>query len=223
MNMQVIGHVYTCYGEKFGVPRQPGIVPQAWGELVFESEYRNADALRGLEGFSHIWVIFLFHQSVRSNWKPTVRPPRLGGNERVGVFASRSPFRPNSIGLSVIKLEEIDLNHSDGPVLRLSGVDLVDQTPVLDIKPYISYADAIPDALGGYVNGVPGCLKVKWLEGSCKSLSDDLKELITATLATDPRPAYQDEDKQYGCLISGYNVRWEVIGNCVLIHSCTRA
>ena len=220
MDMKVIGHVKTCYGEKFGVPRQPGIVPQAQGKLIFEAEFRNADTLRGLDGFSHIWLIFLFHQSIKGSWKPTVRPPRLGGNERVGVFASRSPFRPNPIGLSVVKLDSIDLDHPEGPLVRLSGVDLVDGTPVLDIKPYISYADAIPDTLSGYVNGVPESLEVKWLDGSLRGVNDALKELITATLATDPRPAYQNEQREYGCLIGGYNVRWEVVGDCVLVHSC---
>lgn len=220
MNVELIGHVRTCYGEKFGVPRQPGLVEEAWGELVFEPEFRNADAVRGLEGFSHVWVVFVFHQAVRSDWKPTVRPPRLGGNERVGVFATRSPFRPNPIGLSVVKLEGIDFDHPDGPVLKLRGVDLVDGTPVLDIKPYIPYADSLPDAVGGFVSGAPEKLSVKWQAPEMPD--EETKNLIKATLAADPRPAYQrgEKNRDYGCLISGYNVRWTVEDNCATIICC---
>ena len=225
MEMKVIGHVHSCYGEKFGVPRQPGIVEQAWGELVFEPEFQKREALRELEGFSHLWLIFLFHQSVKNEWKSTVRPPRLGGNERIGVFASRSPFRPNPIGLSAVKLDEVDLNDGRGPVLRLRGVDLVDGTPILDIKPYIPYADAIPDAAGGYVNRAPESLKVKWQVAAADGLEDQVKQLIEATLAADPRPAYQhkEQGREYGCLISGYNVRWEVVDDYVLVHSCSQS
>ena len=225
MDMKVIGHVYTCYGEKFGVPRQPGLVKEAWGELVFEPEFQKPEALRALEGFSHLWLVFLFHQSIRTKWKPTVRPPRLGGNERIGVFASRSPFRPNPIGLSAVMLEQVDLEHSSGPVLRLSGVDLVDGTPILDIKPYIPYADAITDAVGGYVNGAPSVLEVEWKEGVVGDIDSSEKALIEATLSADPRPAYQyqDEGREYGCLISGYNVRWRVADERVLVISCTRS
>jgi len=221
MNMKVIGHVSTCYGEKFGVPRQSGIVEQAWGELVFTPEFRNADAVRGLEGFSHVWVVFVFHQAVRDDWKSTVRPPRLGGNERIGVFASRSPFRPNPIGLSVVKLDKIDHDHPDGPVLHLSGVDLVDGTPVLDIKPYIPYADSLPDATRGYVTGAPEQLPVQWVQ-DIQGVEAEMRSLIEATLAADPRPAYQrdEEGREYGCAISGYNVRWRVIEACVVICSC---
>ena len=225
MEMKVIGHVHSCYGEKFGVPRQPGIVEQAWGELVFEPEFQKRETLRELEGFSHLWLIFLFHQSVKNEWKSTVRPPRLGGNERIGVFASRSPFRPNPIGLSAVKLDEVDLNDGRGPVLRLRGVDLVDGTPILDIKPYIPYADAIPDAAGGYVNRAPESLEVKWQVAAADGLEDQVKQLIEATLAADPRPAYQhkEQGREYGCLISGYNVRWEVVDDHVLVHSCSQS
>lgn len=220
MNVELIGHVRTCYGEKFGVPRQPGLVEEAWGELVFEPEFRNADAVRGLEGFSHVWVVFVFHQAVRSDWKPTVRPPRLGGNERVGVFATRSPFRPNPIGLSVVKLEGIDFDHPDGPVLKLRGVDLVDGTPVLDIKPYIPYADSLPDAESGFANEMPCLLEVIW--ESEVLLDEGIRNIITATLAADPRPAYQrgEAGREYGCSISGLNVRWKVVGGCAVVLSC---
>ncbi|WP_425498310.1 tRNA (N6-threonylcarbamoyladenosine(37)-N6)-methyltransferase TrmO [Oceaniferula flava] len=222
MKMETIAHIRTCYGEKFGVPRQPGLVKDAWGELVFEPEFRNADALRGLEGFSHVWLVFIFHQALRSDWKPTVRPPRLGGNERVGVFATRSPFRPNPIGLSVVKLDGIDLDHPDGPVLKLSGVDLVDGTPILDIKPYIPYADALPDAVGGFVSGAPDCLSVQWHCAVPAEMSDANRRLIEATLAADPRPAYQRQEsgREYGCLIDGCNVRWTVEDGCATIVAC---
>jgi len=222
-NMNTIAHVRTCYGEKFGVPRQPGLVDEAWGELVFEPEFRNVNAVRGLEGFSHIWLVFVFHQAVRDEWKPTVRPPRLGGNERVGVFATRSPFRPNPIGLSVVRLEDIDLDHPDGPVLKLRGVDLVDGTPILDVKPYIPYADSLPDATGGFADLAPEMLEVIWQADDAPD--EATKNLIIATLATDPRPAYQraDNDREYGCLISGLNVRWKVVEDKAVVISCRKA
>jgi len=223
MNFEIIAHVRTCYGEKFGVPRQSGLVEEAWGELVFEPEFRNSDAVRGLNGFSHVWLVFVFHQAMRDDWKPTVRPPRLGGNKRVGVFASRSPFRPNPIGLSVVRLENIDLDHPNGPVLKLRGVDLVDGTPILDIKPYIPYADALPDAVSGFAPDAPPRLQVSWNKGADAGLSPATRAVIEATLAVDPRPAYQnDEDREYGCLIEGINVRWKIENHAVLILSISK-
>lgn len=223
MNFDIIAHVRTCYGEKFGIPRQSGLVDEAWGDLVFEPEFRNSDAVRGLEGFSHVWLVFVFHQAMRNDWKPTVRPPRLGGNERVGVFASRSPFRPNPIGLSVVRLDSIDLDHPDGPVLKLRGVDLVDGTPILDIKPYIPYADALPDASAGFAPDAPPRLPVTWNEGADRDLSPATRTVIEATLAVDPRPAYQnDKTREYGCLIEKINVRWKAEDNTVLILSCAK-
>ena len=221
MKFEVIGHVHTCYGEKFAVPRQSGLVDEAWGELIFEPDFRKVDAVRGLDGFSHVWLVFVFHQAMRSDWKPTVRPPRLGGNERVGVFASRSPFRPNPIGLSVVRLEQIDFDHTAGPVLKLRGVDLVDGTPILDIKPYIPYADSIPDATAGFAPDAPARLDVRWQTGADHGLSQTTRAVIEASLAVDPRPAYQnDTDREYGCLIEGYNVRWKMEREAVLILSC---
>lgn len=218
--MNPIAHINTCYGEKFGVPRQSGIVDEAWGKLIFEPEFRNADALRGLEGFSHLWLVFVFHQATRSDWKPTVRPPRLGGNERVGVFASRSPFRPNPIGLSVVRLDNIDFDHPDGPVLDLRGVDLVDGTPILDIKPYIPYADSIPEASAGFAPEAPVRLPVIWQNGTDAKLPPATKSVIEASLSVDPRPAYQsDATRQYGCLIEGLNVKWMINGNSIVILS----
>ncbi len=222
MQFNIIAHLKTCYPEKFGVPRQPGLVDEAWGELIFEPEYRNADCLRGLEKFSHVWLVFVFHKSLQDNWKATVRPPRLGGNERLGVFASRSPFRPNSIGLSCVALKEIDHDHPDEPILKVKGVDLVDGTPVLDIKPYIAYCDSLPDALGGFAQERPLGIDVEWQGSVGDALPTETKTLIEHTLATDPRPAYQqgDEAREYGCLIESWNVRWRVVNGVILIDDC---
>lgn len=156
MTVNIIARIRTELPEKFGVPRQSGLVPQLRGTIVFEPAYRNPDALRGLEGFSHLWLIFQFHQAVREGWSPTVRPPRLGGNRRMGVFATRSPFRPNAIGLSCVKLEGVRQEEKLGPVLDVSGADLVDGTPILDIKPYLPYADCHPEATGGFTDPLDG-------------------------------------------------------------------
>lgn len=218
--MQPIGHIQTCYDAKFGVPRQPGLVSEAWGKLTFEPEYRNSDSLRGLEAFSHIWLIFLFHQTKQEQWKPMVRPPRLGGNDKVGVFASRSPFRPNPIGMSCVKLDHIDLNHKDGPILKLSGIDLVNGTPILDIKPYIPYSDTIDGAEGGFAENTPVKLEVLW---KCNPPSDlEFKTLIESTIAADPRPAYQKghSEREYGCLINKQNIRWSVEDTTAMVISC---
>ena len=163
MTVDVIAHIRTDLTDKFGVPRQSGLVPELGGTIVLEPPYRNPDALRGLEGFSHLWLIFQFHRAVRAEWSPTVRPPRLGGNRRMGVFATRSPFRPNAIGLSCVKLEEVRLDEKLGPVLYVSGADLVDGTPILDIKPYLPYADCHPEATGGFTDP----LSAQKLEVSC--------------------------------------------------------
>ena len=219
--MNPIAFVRTCYGEKFGVPRQPGLVDEAWGKVVFEPGFRNPDAVRGLEGVSHLWLIFLFHQAARDDWKPTVRPPRLGGNKKIGVFASRSPFRPNPIGLSCVRLEKIDTEHPDGPVLHLLGVDLVDGTPLLDIKPHIPYADAPEDSTGGFASDSPPMTEVTWDKGVREPIPPALAALIESTLSCDPRPAYQaDESRQYGCLIDGVNVRWSAQDNRIHILAC---
>lgn len=222
MQFEIIGHIKTCYGEKFGVPRQPGLVDEAWGELTFEPGFDNVDCVRGLENFSHLWLIFVFHQAVRDHWKPTVRPPRLGGNEKTGVFAARSPFRPNPIGLSCVRLERIEVNSSNSPILHLRGVDLVNATPIIDVKPYLPYADALPDALGGFAQERPLGIDVEWQGSVGDALPTETKTLIENTLATDPRPAYQqgDEAREYGCLIEGWNVRWRVVNGVILIDDC---
>lgn len=212
MTMDVIAHIRTDLPEKFGVPRQSGLVPQLRGTVVFEPAYRNPDALRGLEGFSHLWLIFQFHRAVRAEWSPTVRPPRLGGNRRMGVFATRSPFRPNAIGLSCVKLEEVRLDEKLGPVLYVSGADLVDGTPILDIKPYLPYADCHPEATGGFTDP----LSAQKLEVSCDpvllaGLAPRQREALLGVLACDPRPRYQnDPERVYGLSFAGKNVRFTV-------------
>ena len=212
MTMDVIAHIRTDLPEKFGVPRQSGLVPQLRGTVVFEPAYRNPDALRGLEGFSHLWLIFQFHRAARAEWSPTVRPPRLGGNRRMGVFATRSPFRPNAIGLSCVKLEEVRLDEKLGPVLYVSGADLVDGTPILDIKPYLPYADCHPEATGGFTDP----LSAQKLEVSCDpallaGLAPRQREALLGVLACDPRPRYQDDpERVYGLSFAGKNVRFTV-------------
>ena len=211
VEMETIGRVETCYDEKFGVPRQPGLVPQAWGRVVFDKAYRGESFLRGIEGFSHLWIVFLFHKAPSKAGRGMVRPPRLGGNERRGVFATRAPYRPNSIGLSVVELLGIDRDHPEGPVLNLRGVDLVNGTPLLDVKPYIPFCDSVENAVGGFVAGAPERLPVVW--DVQHDLVEGEKELIEQTLSLDPRPAYQQNgDRVYGCVVDGVNVRWSVVG-----------
>ena len=212
MTVDIIARIHTDLPEKFGVPRQSGLVPQLRGTIVLEPAYRNPDALRGLEGFSHLWLIFQFHRAVRAEWSPTVRPPRLGGNRRMGVFATRSPFRPNAIGLSCVKLEEVRLDEKLGPVLYVSGADLVDGTPILDIKPYLPYADCHPEATGGFTDP----LSAQKLEVSCDpvllaGLAPRQREALLGVLACDPRPRYQnDPERVYGLSFAGKNVRFTV-------------
>ena len=212
MTVDVIAHIRTDLTDKFGVPRQSGLVPELGGTIVLEPPYRNPDALRGLEGFSHLWLIFQFHRAVRAEWSPTVRPPRLGGNRRMGVFATRSPFRPNAIGLSCVKLEEVRLDEKLGPVLYVSGADLVDGTPILDIKPYLPYADCHPEATGGFTDP----LSAQKLEVSCDpalltGLAPRQREALLGVLACDPRPRYQDDpERVYGLSFAGKNVRFTV-------------
>ena len=174
MEIEPIGFLRTCFGSKFAVPRQPGLCPSAWGYLEFSEKYRSVDAVRGLDGFSHVWLVFGFHQTVDEGWRPTVRPPRLGGEKRVGVFASRSTYRPNGLGLSLVKLENVFDQRTDGmepPVLEFSGVDLVDGTPVYDIKPYLPYAESLPDAESGYAAEPIRRFRVEAEAGMCGGLS----------------------------------------------------
>ena len=211
MEIVPIGFVRTCFDEKFAVPRQPGLCPSAWGELVFEPEFRSEDALRGIEGFSHLWLVFGFHLTRDAGWSPTVRPPRLGGNERVGVFASRSTFRPNGLGLSLVKLEGVERREKDGPVLKLGGVDLVSGTPVFDVKPYLPYAEAWPEARGGYAAEPPERLEVVGTERLGRLAERDRAAIVEA-LSLDPRPAAGRDEagRVFGARMCGVNVRFSI-------------
>ncbi len=219
MEILPIATIHTEFPEKFGIPRQSGLAEHLQARIVFEPEFRNPDAVRGLDGFSHIWLIWEFSANrQRDRWQPTVRPPRLGGNEHMGVFATRSPFRPNSLGLSCVELERIDMEDSEGPVLYVRGADLMDGTPIYDIKPYVKYADSRPHAICGYVDG----LREKGLKVVIPSeISDAVedKSIIPAlveVLSLDPRPSYHDDcDRIYGMSFSGYNVRFIVV-DCIL-------
>ena len=210
--MHTIAHIRTDLPEKFGVPRQSGLVPQLQGTIVFEPDYRNPDALRGLEGFSHLWLIFRFHRAEREGWSPTVRPPRLGGNRRMGVFATRSPFRPNNLGLSCVKLEGVSRDEKLGPVIRVSGADLVDGTPILDIKPYLPYADCPRDATGGFTDPLEAePLEVECDEALLVGLEAQQRAGLMGVLACDPRPRYQeDPERVYGLAFAGKNVKFTV-------------
>lgn len=217
MTVDIIARIHTDLPEKFGVPRQSGLVPQLRGTIVLEPAYRNPDALRGLEGFSHLWLIFQFHRAVREGWSPTVRPPRLGGNTRVGVFATRSPFRPNPIGLSCVRLEEIRRVEGLGQVLVVSGADMMDGTPVYDIKPYLPYADCHPEALGGFAKEAwREPLRVSVAPELLSRVPQDRREALLGVLGQDPRPAYQhDPERVYGFEYAGLEVRFRVAGDAL--------
>lgn len=215
MEIKPIAHIYTDFPEKFGIPRQSGLAKSLRGRIVFEPEYRNPDALRGLDGFSHIWLIWEFSANrTTSLWQPVVRPPRLGGNSFMGVFATRSPFRPNPLGLSCVKVDSIELSTPDGPVINVLGADLMDGTPIYDIKPYIRYADSRPEAVCGYVDALEErSLKVVFPSELSDRIAD--KTIIPSlmeTLRLDPRPSYHnDPERVYGLSFSGYNVRFKVV------------
>ena len=210
--MKIVARIHNDFPEKFGVPRQSGLVPELQATIVFEPEYRNPDALKGLEGFSHIWLIWQFSESVRDTWSPTVRPPRLGGEKRLGVFATRSPFRPNPIGLSSVTLERIELDTPQGPVLHISGADLMDGTPIYDIKPYLAYADSHPDALGGFAQAfVEYGLDVVIPDELMAQVPEEKREALMGVLAQDPRPSYQnDPDRIYGITFGKQNIKFRV-------------
>lgn len=210
--VKAIAHIRSDFPTKFGIPRQSGLVEALRSTVVFEPEYRNPDALRGLEGFSHIWLIWQFSQAVRENWSPTVRPPRLGGNERVGVFASRSPFRPNALGLSAVQLLRIEHRAGLGEVLVVAGADLMDGTPIFDIKPYLPYTDCLPQATGGFAGSDGGtCLQVEFPDRWLALVPEDKREALCGVLARDPRPRYQDNAQRvYGMSFAGLEVRFTV-------------
>lgn len=219
--MKIIGHIETDFKEKFGIPRQSGLVKESRGRILFEKEYNVPEAFRGLEDFSHIWVLWQFSEAVREGWSPTVRPPLLGGNKRMGVFATRSPFRPNSVGLSVLKLEAVEFSEKEGVVLYVSGVDLLDGTPVYDIKPYLPYADSISDAAGGFTESLEERrLEVEFPCALLEKVSEDKREALKAVLAADPRPSYQnDPEREYGMRFAEYEVKFKVEGKTLTVIS----
>ena len=210
--MEPIAHIRTDFASKFGVPRQAGLVEQLRAVVVLEPPYRAAEALRGIEGFSHLWLIWEFSENRDRGWSPTVRPPRLGGNRRLGVFATRSPFRPNPIGLSCVGLEGVEWDTAQGPVLHVSGADLVDGTPILDIKPYIPYADCHPEAVGGFAGDAPeGGLAVECPPELLTQVPESSRAALLGVLAQAPRPSYQDNPgRVYGFGFAGLEVRFAV-------------
>ena len=214
MDMRPIAHIKSDFSEKFGIPRQSGLVEELTASVVFEPEYRDPSALRGLEGFSHLWLIWEFSQARREGWSPTVRPPRLGGNKRLGVFATRSPFRPNPLGLSCVRLLEVRQDREQGTVLVVSGADLLDGTPIYDIKPYLPYADCKPEAVGGFAARPKGAdLAVDCSPALLDRVPEDKRAALLAVLAQDPRPQYQDDpERVYGMAFAGLEVKFRVAG-----------
>ena len=221
--MKIIAKIHTDLPTKFGLPRQSGLVSELEGLIIFEPEYRNAEALRGIEGFSHLWLIWEFSEARRDSWSPTVRPPRLGGNKRMGVFATRSPFRPNPVGLSCVKLLGIEKTADQGLALRVGGVDLMDGTPIYDIKPYLPLADCKPDASGGFASQNES-YKVEVVCSSelLSRIPEDKRAALKALLEQDPRPAYQeDPDRVYGFGYAGYEVKFKVADGVLTVTDIT--
>lgn len=214
-----VGVIYTDFKEKFGIPRQSGRSPSSMGRIVFEKEFRDPNALREIEGFSHLWLIFDFSALPESSeFVPTVRPPRLGGNKKVGVFASRSPFRPNRLGLSCVKYQAIEHTENHGDVLIVSGVDLLNQTPIYDIKPYIPHADCKTDAVGGYADEFSDYkLKVEFLENTKDVIPQEKLSALIECLSEDPRPSYQEDGKIYGFAFDKFNVKFKVENQTAIV------
>ena len=214
-----IAYMRSDFPTKFGIPRQSGLVQALRSTIVFEPEYRNADALRGLTGFSHLWLIWQFSEAVRSEWSPTVRPPRLGGNTRMGVFATRSPFRPNHLGLSCVELLGVEQTAEHGTVIHVGGADLMDGTPIFDIKPYIPYSDAHPDALGGFTDTAGDfLLNVNFPTPLLEKLPAAKQEAAVSVLSHDPRPSYQhQEGRVYGLTFAGFDIRFQVSENVLTV------
>jgi len=212
VNIQVIARMHSDFATKFGIPRQSGLVEELRSTIVFEPEFRNPDALRGIKEFSHLWIIWQFSEAVRQGWSPTVRPPRLGGNTRMGVFATRSPFRPNNLGLSSVKLLGVEHTAEYGTVLHVGGADLMDGTPIFDIKPYIPYGDCHPEATGGFTDRTGEfLLQVQFPEELLKRLPEGKQEAVIGVLSHDPRPSYQRKpDRIYGLTFAGYDIRFQV-------------
>lgn len=222
--MHPIATMQSDFPTKFGIPRQSGLVESLHSTIIFEPEYRNSDALRGLEGFSHLWIIWQFSEAIRTEWTPTVRPPRLGGNTRMGVFATRSPFRPNAIGLSCVKIAGIEQTTEHGAVIHVSGADLMDGTPILDIKPYIPYSDAHPDALSGFTaNAADFLLDVHFPAELLNILPEDKQAATMDVLSHDPRPSYHNDPARiYGLPFGGYDIRFTVNEKTLTVKEVTK-
>lgn len=219
LQFHVIARIRSPFGGKFGIPRQSGLIEDLRSQIVFEPDYRSAEAVRGLEAFSHLWLLWQFSESVREKWSPTVRPPRLGGNVRMGVFATRSPFRPNPIGLSCVRLERVELDGALGPVLHILGADLMDGTPILDVKPYLPDADAHPEASGGFTAPLEDAhLEVRCPDALLEPIPPRDRAALLSVLERDPRPRYQsDPQRVYGMDFSGCRVRFTVAENTVIV------
>ena len=217
--IKVIAHIRTDFSSKFGIPRQSGLVDELEATVVFEPEYRNPDALRGIEEYSHLWLLWQFSECAEKEWSPTVRPPRLGGNKRMGVFATRSPFRPNPVGLSCVKLLGVEKTEKEGVILRVSGADLLDGTPIYDVKPYLPYVDSHPEASNGFaLDEKEGRLTVEFPEEILEAIPEEKHAALRAVLAQDPRPGYQDiPERVYGIEFAGFDVRFTVDGDILKV------
>ena len=221
MELRVIARAYNGYTEKFGIPRQSGCAASVLTRIVFEREFRHAESLRGIEEWSHLWLLWGF--SANEGWSPTVRPPRLGGNKRIGVFATRSPFRPNSIGLSSVRLEKVEKTREEGLVLVVSGADLMNGTPIYDIKPYLPYTDIHTDATNGFAGeNTDYRLEVKWAKGTKKGVPASVIKELNEILAEDPRPAYQHDERLYAFCFAGYTVQFRVAEKLLTVHHLTQ-
>jgi len=225
VNIQIIARIKSDFATKFGIPRQSGLVEELKSTIVFEPEFRNPDALRGIEDFSHLWIIWQFSEAVRTGWSPTVRPPRLGGNTRMGVFATRSPFRPNNLGLSSVKLLGVEHTQEYGTLLHVGGADLMDGTPIFDIKPYIPYADSHPEATGGFTDTAGDfLLNVQFPEELLTILPEEKREAAIGVLSHDPRPSYQRKpDRIYGLTFAGFEIRFRVSEDMLTVVDVTKA
>lgn len=219
VTIHVIARMKSDFASKFGIPRQSGLVEELRSTIIFEPEFRNTDALRGLENFSHLWLVWQFSEAVRKDWSPTVRPPRLGGNTRMGVFATRSPFRPNHLGLSSVRIIGLETTKEFGTVVHVAGADLMDGTPIFDIKPYIPYSDCHTDATGGFTDTAEDfLLDVKFPEHLLQRLPEEKRQAAIGVLSHDPRPSYQKDDgRTYGLTFAGYNIRFQVSGKTLTV------
>lgn len=219
--METIAHIYNDFPTKFALPRQSGLVPSLKSKIIFTPKYRVSEALRGIEEFSHLWLIWEFSEAKNLEWHPTVRPPRLGGNKRIGVFATRSPFRPNSMGLTCVKLDGIEHDREDGDILIVSGADIMDGTPIYDIKPYIPYADSRPDAVGSFADKhADDAYKVEISAKFLNMIPEEKRDTLIGVLSQDPRPAYQDDPERiYGFIYGGYEVKFSVKNKVICVHS----